>query len=58
MPDMAKMAYQPIGLAVSLASAAVAGRAVGLIWKKLADEDEIPTPWIRSTRWARCWLPH
>ena len=42
MPDMAKMAYQPIGLAVSLASAAVAGRVVGLIWKKLADEDEIP----------------
>jgi hypothetical protein len=42
MPDMAKMAYQPIGLAVSLASAAVAGRVVGVIWKKLADEDEIP----------------
>ena len=42
MPDMAKMAYQPIGLAVSLASAAVAGRVVGLIWKKLSDEDEIP----------------
>jgi hypothetical protein len=42
MPDMAKMAYQPIGLAVSLGSAAVAGRVVGLIWKKLSDEDEIP----------------
>jgi hypothetical protein len=42
MPDMAKMAYQPIGLAVSLASAAVAGRVFGVIWKKLADEDEIP----------------
>ena len=35
MPDMAKMAYQPIGLAVSLGTAAVAGRVVGLIWKKL-----------------------
>ena len=42
MADMAKLAYQPIGLAVSLGSAAVAGRVVGLIWKKLADEDEIP----------------
>ena len=54
MADMAKLAYRPIGLAVSLGSAAVAGRVVGLIWKKLADEDEIPdaldahhdTPWL------------
>ena len=42
MADMAKLAYRPIGLAVSLGSAAVAGRVVGLIWKKLSDEDEIP----------------
>lgn len=42
MADMAKLAYRPIGLAVSLGSAAVAGRVVGLIWKRLSDEDEIP----------------
>ncbi|WP_344810531.1 DUF4235 domain-containing protein [Microlunatus aurantiacus] len=39
---MAKLAYRPVGLAVSLGSAAIAGRVVGLIWKKLSDEDEIP----------------
>ena len=42
MADMAKLAYRPVGLAVSLGSAAIAGRVVGLIWKKLSDEDEIP----------------
>jgi hypothetical protein len=42
MADMAKLAYRPIGLAVSLGAAAIAGRLVGVIWKKLADEDEIP----------------
>ena len=44
MADMAKLAYRPVGLAVSLGSAAIAGRVVGLIWKKISDEDEIPDP--------------
>lgn len=42
MADMAKLAYRPFGLAVSLGAAAIAGRVVGVIWKKVADEDEIP----------------
>ncbi len=42
MADMAKLAYRPIGLAVSLGAAAVAGRVVGVIWKQVADEEEIP----------------
>jgi hypothetical protein len=42
MADMAKLAYRPIGLAVSLGAAALAGRLVGLIWKQVADEEEIP----------------
>ena len=43
MADMAKLAYRPIGLAVSLGAAAVAGRLVGLIWKQVADEDDAPS---------------
>ena len=42
MADMAKLVYRPLGLATSLGAAAVAGRLVGLIWKRIADEDEIP----------------
>ena len=42
MADMAKLAYRPLGLAASLGAAALAGRLVGVIWKKVADEDEIP----------------
>ena len=42
MADMAKLAYRPLGLAASLGAAALAGRLVGGIWKKVADEDEIP----------------
>jgi hypothetical protein len=42
MADMAKLAYRPVGLAASLGAAAIAGRLVGVIWKKIAHEDEIP----------------
>lgn len=42
MADMAKVAYKPFGLLVSIGAAAVAGRVVGLIWKQVAHEDEIP----------------
>lgn len=42
MADMAKLAYRPLGLVASLGAAALAGRLVGLIWKQIADEDEIP----------------
>ena len=42
MADMAKLAYRPVGLAASLGAAAIAGRLVGVIWKKVTDEDEIP----------------
>lgn len=42
MTDVAKLAYRPIGLVASLGAAALAGRLVGVIWKKVTDEDEIP----------------
>jgi len=42
MAEMAKLAYKPLGLAASLGAAAIAGRLVGLIWKEVTDEDEIP----------------
>jgi hypothetical protein len=42
MADISKLAYRPFGLAISLGAAAIAGRLVGVIWKKATDEDEIP----------------
>ncbi|MDN5762879.1 MAG: DUF4235 domain-containing protein [Microlunatus sp.] len=42
MANMAKLAYRPLGLAASLGAAAMAGRVVGVIWRKVANEDEIP----------------
>lgn len=42
MADMAKLAYRPIGLAASLGAAALAGKLVGVVWKKVVHEDEIP----------------
>ena len=42
MADMAKLAYRPIGLVTSLAAAALAGKLVGVVWKKVVHEDEIP----------------
>ena len=42
MADMAKMAYRPIGLAASLGSAALAGKLVAAVWKKVAHEDDTP----------------
>lgn len=42
MADIAKLAYRPIGLAASLGAAALAGKLVGAIWKKVVHEDEIP----------------
>lgn len=42
MADMAKLAYRPIGLAASLGAGVLAGRLAGVIWKRIADDDEIP----------------
>ena len=42
MAEMAKLAYRPIGLAASLGAAALAGKLVGVVWKKIVHEDEIP----------------
>ncbi|MFT4166428.1 MAG: DUF4235 domain-containing protein [Microlunatus sp.] len=42
MADMAKLAYRPIGLAASLGSAAIAGKLVATVWKKVAHEDDTP----------------
>ncbi len=42
MADLAKLTYRPIGLVASLGAAAIAGKMVGVIWKKLSDEDELP----------------
>lgn len=42
MADMAKLAYRPIGLVTSLGAAALAGKLVGAVWKKIVHEDEMP----------------
>lgn len=42
MADLVKLAYRPLGLAASLGAAAIASRVVGLIWKRVTNEDEIP----------------
>lgn len=43
MADMAKVAYKPVSLLASLGAAWVAGKVVGVIWKQVAEEDEIPS---------------
>lgn len=42
MADVAKVAYKPFSLLASLGAAWLAGKVVGVIWKQVADEDEIP----------------
>ena len=42
MPKAAKLAYRPVGLLASLASAAVAGAIFKRIWRRVADADDAP----------------
>jgi hypothetical protein len=42
MPNLAKVAYRPIGLAGSLAAGALAGALVKQVWKRISDHDEAP----------------
>lgn len=42
MGKLAKVAYRPVGLAGSLASAAIAGAIVKQIWKRVTDDDIAP----------------
>lgn len=43
MADMIKWAYRPVGLVASLGAAALAGRLVKLVWRRVRHQDEIPT---------------
>lgn len=42
MSKLAKVAYRPVGLIGSLASAAVAGAVVKQVWKRVSKEENAP----------------
>jgi len=37
-------AYKPIGLALGMLGALIAGKIFGLVWKRVSNEDETPHP--------------
>lgn len=41
--DVVKWAYRPIGLVASLGAAALAGRLVKVVWRRVRDQDDLPT---------------
>jgi hypothetical protein len=44
LTGLAKLGYKPIGLFFGLIGGLLAGKVFGLIWKKIAGEDETPQP--------------
>jgi len=44
MSKTAELAYRPVGLLASLAAGAVASTIFKQIWRRVADEDDAPSP--------------
>lgn len=44
LTTLGKIAYKPFGLAFGMLGGLLAGQLVGLIWKRMSDEDEMPQP--------------
>ena len=41
--DVMKWAYRPVGLVASLGAAALAGRVVKVVWRRVRHQDDLPT---------------
>ncbi|MGH3614122.1 MAG: DUF4235 domain-containing protein [Pseudonocardia sp.] len=44
LTGLAKIGYKPIGLALGMLGALIAGKIFGLVWKRVSNEDETPHP--------------
>jgi nitrate reductase gamma subunit len=44
LTPLGKIAYKPFGLIFGLLGGFIAGQVFGLIWKRISDEDEMPSP--------------
>lgn len=44
LTGLAKLSYKPIGLALGMVGALIAGKIFGLVWKRVSNEAETPQP--------------
>ena len=51
MSTAAKVAYKPVGLVTGMVAGALAGLVFRQLWKRLAREDDAPTPLQREYPW-------
>jgi hypothetical protein len=51
MSTPAKLAYRPLGLALSIAGGLLAGAIVKQVWRRLSDKDDAPDPLQSEYDW-------